>query len=788
MHRHPKDIPAASTAPRSPSAMPRFYAALLQQGRTLLLKSDSVVLTTLAIGIGILTGFGAVAFHYLVEGTHALLEGGADYLVHWFDLDAVTWVNYGIVVLFPAIGALVALGLIRLFARDDHSHGTSAVIEAVALRGGWLPARPLLTKVIAAGIFIGAGGSAGPEDPSVQLGAVAGSQTGRVLRLSSQRVRTLVASGVAGAVAAAFNAPIAGVFFAFEIVIGELSSALFPPVVLAAVAASAIGRWLRGNEPAFRVPQYELANPLVELPTYAVLGILTAFVGVVFIRLLFGLEDVLAKLKLPMLLKGLFIGIGVGVVGLWVPEVLGVGYETIGAVLLGEVLDVRLFVLWLSVKLILTAICLAGIGVGGTFAPSLYLGAMTGALVGVAAHILFPGVPVTAYALVGMGGVLTAVVRAPITAVLLLFELTNDYRIILPIMLCVAASHLIAGHLFKESVYTERLARHGIVLRFGRDLNVMEMVRVGEAMTRQPDVIHANATIREAIDLLNETHHHGMPIVESVGSGPERAYRLLGMVTLSDIARALKNDVDENDLVLSIATTSDLLVVYPDQSLNDALRVFAIRDVGRLPVVDRADPQRLVGILRRPDVLRAYSTALMRRSELERRIRQMQIRSHSGAEVVEMVVEKDSPLAGRTVRSLPLPNKCLLATVQRGHQAQLPHGNTVLQPGDRLTFLVAPEEVRRLETLCSASQTERIDIDMSPRYHRLVIGPEAPAVGKLVRTLELGGVLLVSIERDRHTLIPHGDTIIKAGDKLTLFAEPYDLPPALEALTGSTYA
>lgn len=772
MHHKGKDTSALPASQHERTSLRMLKSLLNREWGSALLSSDAIVLTTLAVGIGILTGFGAVLFHLLLEVTDDVLRVGAALL---FDVSTNGWV----VIIFPAVGALVALGLIWLFARDDHSHGTSAVIEAVALHGGWLPARALLTKVLAAAIFIGSGGSAGPEDPSVQLGAVAGSQTGLRLRLSGQRVRTLVASGVAGAIAAAFNAPIAGVFFAFEIVIGELSAALFPPIVLAAVAAAAIGHWLLGNEPAFYVPAYELTNPLIELPIYAVLGVLTALVGVVFIRLLFGLESLQDKFKPPKLLQGLLVGIGVGLVGLALPEVLGVGYETVGNVLAGQAYDVSHVLLLLVAKLSLTALCIAAIGIGGTFAPSLYLGAMTGALVGMAAHTLFPEVPAPAYALVGMGGVLTAVVRAPITAILLLFEVTNDYRIILPIMLCVAASNLVAGHLFKESIYTERLARRGIVLRYGRDLNVMEMVRVGEAMTKKIDTIEAHASISTAIDLLNATHHHGMPVVDGD--------QLEGMVTISDIARAVEQGMDQSTPVRTIATT-DLLVVYPDQSLNDALRVFAIRDVGRLPVVERANPRRLVGILRRPDVVRAYSTGVMRRSELEERIRRMQIRAHSGAEVVELVVNKHSSLAGRTVRSLPLPKECLLATVTRGTRAQLPRGSTVLQPGDRLTFLASPEAVEHLQLLCVAGQPERVNIDMSPRYHRVIIGPQAPAIGREVQSLQLGGALLVSIERDEHTLIPHGDTVIAVGDMLTLLAEPYDLPPVLEALTGSSWS
>ncbi|MDB5036161.1 MAG: chloride channel protein [Chlorobi bacterium] len=562
-------------------------------------RSDSIILTTLALCVGVIAGFGAHLFHLLLEHTDELLRWSAR---------AVGSGNGGWVVIAPVIGALAALGLIRLFARDDQSHGTSAVIESVALRGGRLPGRALLTKVVAAAVFIGSGGSAGPEDPSVQLGGVAGSKMGQLLRLSEQRTRTLVASGVAGAVAAAFNAPIAGVFFALEVVVGELQAALFPPVVLASVTASAVSRWLNGNTPAFTVPAYGLNSALLELPMYAVLGVLTAIIGVMFIRLVFGIEDLVAKFRLSRLVRGISVGLAVGLVGLWLPDVLGVGYGTVGNVLAGRMIDPLHISLLLFFKLTLTALCIAVIGVGGTFAPSLYLGAMAGSLVGMVAHMMFPGTPPAAYALVGMGGVLVAVVRAPITAVLLLFEITNDYRIILPIMLCVAVSNLIARMLSEESVYTERLARHGIRLRGGIDQNVMERMKVGEAMSKRFDTVNADVSIRTALDLMTAHHYYGLPVIDGD--------LLSGIITTSDIARALENGTSEETPVLAVATR-DPLVAFPDQTLHDVIALFAVRDIRQVPVVERSNLHHVVGMLRRTDVMRSYYAGVVGSGEGE---------------------------------------------------------------------------------------------------------------------------------------------------------------------------
>lgn len=669
-------------------------------------RSDSVVLTALALGIGVLTGLGATGFHLLLEFTDDL----------WRVATATLGLGNGgwLIVLFPVVGTLTALGLIWMFARNDHSHGTSAVIESVALHGGRLPAKALLTKVVSAAIFIGSGGSAGPEDPSVQLGGVAGSKVGQLFRLSEKRTRTLVASGVAGAVAAAFNAPIAGVFFALEVVVGELSAALFPPVVLAAVAAAAISRWLNGNNPAFHVPTYDLGSALIELPLYAVLGGLTALIGVLFIRLLFTVEDAVAKLRLTRIVRGISIGLLIGLVGIWLPDVIGVGYGTVGTILLGQTGGAGHLTLLLIAKLLLTVVCIAVIGVGGTFAPSLYLGATIGAIVGLAAHSLFPGTPAAAFALVGMGGALTAVVRAPITAVLLIFEITNDYRIILPIMLCVAMSNLVSTYLFKESVYTERLTRRGIRLRSGRDQNVLESVLVEDAMTTRYETAAPESSIRETLDRLTRNRLHGLAIVDQKA--------MTGIVTTSDIGRALERGVDPEEPLRSIATT-DLLIAYTDQTLHEAISLFALRDVRQVPVVRREAPRMIIGMLRRSDIVRSYSAGVVRRTEREQ---------------------------------------------QRDHG---PRAEDHLQPA-----------IGSVESVGSGTVP---DSDDSPRYHRLQIDPEMPAVGKVIRELGLpDGVLIVAIERNGTTIVPHGANRIEPLDIVTLFVLPMQYRHVVQGLTG----
>jgi CIC family chloride channel protein len=715
-----------------------------------------VGVVALFIVVGLLTGLGAVLFHVVLQQTGPFLRS----------LDAkyvLPLLGQGSIVLIPVVGALSAAMLIWLFARHDRSQGVSTVMEAVALRGGRLPERPLLAKVLATAVFVSSGGSAGSWTPIVLLGAVVGSQFGRRLRLSDERVRTLVASGVAGATAAAFNAPIAGVFFALEVVIGGLSTNLFALVVLAAVAASAVSQTLLGDQPAFAIPQhYTLINPAVELPLYALLGIPAAIIGVLFIKSIYAVEDYLVGHQHSIWVRAAAIGLVVGFVGLALPEVLGVGYEVIETILDGTDDPTAWLATLLIAKLLLTALSVAGMGIGGTFAPSLFLGAMLGALYGAIVHELVPGytAPPAAYALVAMGAVLTAVVRAPITATLLLFEMTNDYLIMLPLMFCIATTSLVAHRLFPESLDTGRLARRGIVLRFGRDLNIMQLVRIDEAMSRDFPTLPSGSTLREATDLFNAARFRGVPVVD-------QTRWMVGLITSQDVSRALEQGHNDS-LPVDEIMTRDVMVAYPDQTLDDAMRLFAIKDVGRLPVVDRDNPRKLCGLLRRHDLARAYNLGLLKRTEIEQRVQQMKLHSHSGAEVVELEIDGESPLAGQSVGAIELPQDSLVVTIRRDQQSLLPRADMTIQPGDRLVCLAAPSVVNQLETRVRVKHAGPEE----PHYFKATVAPGSSVAGRPVKEIDLPrGALLVAIQRDHQRLLPHGDTVLQPNDEVTFFVE-----------------
>lgn len=646
--------------------------------------------TSLLVGIG--AGLGAVVFRWLIDAVYKLGYEGLGVLGDYR------------LVLVPALGGLIVGPLIYFLAREAKGHGVPEVMEAVALRGGRIRPIVVVIKSLASSITIGSGGSVGREGPIVQIGSALGSTLGQILHMSDERIRNLVACGAAGGIAATFNAPIAGVIFALEVILGEFSVRYFSTVVISSVTASVIGRIAFGDAPAFAVPGYAMVSPWALL-FYSVMGALAALVAVAFTRILYLFEDLFDAWKgFPEYLKtpigGALLGIG-GLffvranlnLGLGVPgqpvAFFGVGYEAMEWALLGRG-TVPLLLALMAIKILSTSLTIGSGGSGGVFAPSLFIGSMFGGAFGHVVHSWFPTVTATpgAFALVGMAAVFAAAARAPITAVLILFEMTDDYRIILPLMLATVISTVLAEHVSGDSIYTFKLSRRGIRLERGRDIDVMQGVLVGEAMTTDVDTVSIDMSLGELDLAFAETHHHGFPALDENGE-------LFGVVTLQDLARARERERWEGRQVRDIATRS-MLTVYADEPMWVALKRLGTRDVGRLPVVDRQNPRRLLGLIRRSDIVRAYRVGIGRRLDLHERADKLRLGKLTGTEFVELTVESGSPLVGRPVRDLPLPDGCLLTTARRGDKVVLLRGDTVIQQGDRIVALADPACVQKL--------------------------------------------------------------------------------------------
>src|SRR5210317_106521 len=419
--------------------------------------NEHTIMAALAVAVGLAGGFGAVGFRYLINFFQTLAYGSSDELLH-----VVLALPWYLKVWVPAAGGLVVGPLVYFFAREAKGHGVPEVMEAVALKGGVIRKRVVIVKSLASAISISTGGSVGREGPIVQIGSAIGSTLGQILNVSAERMRTLVGCGAAAGIAATFNAPIAGSMFALEVILGEFGLATFSPIVISSVVATAVSRAFLGDIPAFIVPAYELVS-VWEFPMYMVLGLFCAVVGVSFTKILYKVEDLFDDFKFPEYLKAIIGGVILGAGGLFFPEILGVGYGGIDLAL-GQQLAWYLLLLLIVVKVMATSITIGSGGSGGIFAPSLFLGAMAGGFFGAVVHQLFPTVTASpgAYSIVGMGALVSATTHGPLSAMLILFEMTGNYKIILPLMLSCILATIFAGQLMKDSIYTLKLARRGI--------------------------------------------------------------------------------------------------------------------------------------------------------------------------------------------------------------------------------------------------------------------------------------------------------------------------------------
>jgi CIC family chloride channel protein len=593
-------------------------------------------------------------------------------------------------------GLLVGL-VVAFWVGTERYHGVAGIVESVALAGGRLRYRRVPAKTLAAALAIGCGASVGPEDPSVQIGASLGSMFGQWFHLSDERVRVLVAAGAAAGIAAAFNAPIAAVFFSLEIILGEIGGGALGAVLLAAVTSAAFTQAVTGPQPAFAVPIYPYHSAL-ELPLYLVLGLLCGPVAALYVRLLYALQDLFHSWHAPRWLKPAAAGLVVGTAGIWLPQVQGVGYETIGAILNNEFTAVWLLFALSAAKLLLTPVSIGGGFLGGVFAPSLFIGAMLGGGYGALVARLAPGLGIlpASYAMAGMAAVLAGAVHAPLTAILLPFEMTNDYRVILPLMFAVTISLLVSQRLQHDSVYGLGLARKGIRIQRGRDVEVLEGITVGEVMETEFATLDEHASLDSAANQLMQLRSHGLPVVDATR-------RLAGILTVQDIERAQTGDGSTPQTV-GEACTRDVLVAYADESMGAALARMSTRDIGRLPVVDRGDPTRLIGLLRRVNVIRAYDVALTRRAALRHQAHQLRLGAVAGIEVVEFAVEVGSPIAGLRISQVTWPRDSMVATLRRGRRLLIPHGDTLLQPGDVLAVVVEDASVPAVVALCRTAE------------------------------------------------------------------------------------
>lgn len=566
--------------------------------------SQTNFLILLSLIVGTATALGAYAFRLLIDYFNHLFFGMTDQIL----TTSVAGDLFGGIQwwlpLIPMAGGLLVGPIVYKFASEAKGHGVPEVMNAVARLGGIIRPRVAAAKTVASAICIGSGGSAGREGPIIQIGSAIGSTIGQWFRLSGSRVKVLVGSGAAAGIAAVFNAPIAGVIFALEIILGDFAVKTFSPVLLSAVVSSLITWSLVGNYPAFTVPGYELVSAW-EVLLYVIMAVCIGGVAVGFTRMLDWTESFFDRLRMSNMLKPALGGLLLGCIAIVYPQVLADGYQTISLTLHGQ-LDVWLLVVLIAMKLLATCFTLGSGNSGGIFAPSLFIGAVAGGAFGFLVNYLFPGSTATpgAYALVGMAGMVAGATHAPITAMLIIFEMTRDYRIILPLMVTVVISTLIAGRLFPHSIYTVKLFKRGIDLRGGKDVNVLRSHRVREVMDTRFETI---PTAMSLVDIFRrlEASKESYFVVE------DRAGDIRGVISFQDLRAHLSQHELDNLVVAADLVAPGTVTLFDDDDLTSAHDIFGQRDYALIPVVTRAAPRKVIGVVRREELFDYYNKQLI---------------------------------------------------------------------------------------------------------------------------------------------------------------------------------
>ena len=654
---------------------------------------EGLLLLILSIIVGATTGLASVFFVKLIfaiqDFSFGSVAGMVPFLGKW------------IYVLVPILGGLL-VGPLILFAQEAKGHGVPEVMQALILRGGRIRARVAVAKIAASSLCIGTGGSAGREGPIIQIGAALGSTMGQVLHLSDERIRNLVACGAAAGIAATFSAPIAGVAFAIEVLMCGLQMRAFGNVVIAAVAASVVSRNLVGFQFAFQVPAYNL-NSSLEIVLYLILGLTAALIGIMFIRMLNLAENVFDRWKFPQLFKPAVGGLLLGLVGLAymhlpgltfptgavahgggvdtpIPHIYGSGFPFIQAAIQGHT-PFWILVALVFLKPLATSLTLGSGNSGGVFAPSLFIGAMLGGAMGHLFEWWFPniGLNTGAFALVGMAALFSATARAPLTAMLIVFEMSNDYFMILPLMVAGISASYFSQWLHPESIYTLKLAKRGVRFSEGRDLDIMQGVKVSEVMRSKPVTIHKDAGFAELMALFQETNLLGFPVLADDN-------KLWGIVTLQDVHR-LESDENFRSAGFKVAdlAVENPITVFPDEPIWAAIQKMSPRDLARLPVISRNGDNSLCGIISRSDILRAYDLGVVRKQRGQVALQQVELRKQKENGFAEFVLHDENSCNNARIKDLHLPTTVNMVSIKRRGRIIIPRGDTTLQTGDVIT-------------------------------------------------------------------------------------------------------
>lgn len=623
---------------------------------------------------GIVGGLGAVLFRWMIKAVHQVLIG-----------DILSKGPLPLLMIGPAIGLLIVSLITHYGAKEVKGHGVPQILEALALRGGKIRPRVGIFGIIAPAVTIGSGGSVGREGPIALIGAAFGSTVGQILSLPEKYISLLLAAGSAAGIGATFNAPIAGGFFGLEIVLGSYQIGAIVPVFLAAVTGTTVFDAIMGGKAVLATPPYHVINHFALLFMIG-LGLIMAMVGLLYTKGLTASEDFFSRLSLPFWAKALLGGVSVGIMGLFVPQILGVGYATMHLALTNQIVWGGLAVLF-AFKYLATLITIGAGGSGGVFAPSLFLGGMVGGAFGNLLYHISPSLAPhpSIYAIAGMAALFAASAQAPFVAITILLEITGDYHLTAPVMASAAVSYLTYNFFTRDSMYTVKLRRRGIKILRGDDIRPMAAISVLSAMQPLGDAISPTETIQEAWHKMARLNRGFLPVIS-------RSQGLDGIVTMRDIVASMQHGDRKNHTVASIIQPLPK-PVGDNASLDEAIRYLSIYDVEVLPVQD-AKTHHIVGLITRSGVLKAYNASAVHAVDTSHQVETLK-RTSEDSVFVEMEIPDSSPMMGRPLKDLHLCADALIVSVTRQQGVVIPHGNFALKSGDRLLVYIAPAAHRQ---------------------------------------------------------------------------------------------
>jgi len=670
---------------------------ILKKISSLLIKiktSDHAFMIVIPIIIGLLGGLGAVFLRFLIHFFQDIFWGEWGNSLSWFRT-----------ILVPAGGAFFVGLIIYFFSKEAKGHGVPEVMEAISLKNSIIRPRVVLSKAVASSITIASGGSVGREGPIIQIGSSIGSTIGQIFKLSRKRMETFVACGAAAGIAAAFNAPIAGAMFSVEILLGDFSVSQFTPIVISSVSATVVSRMFYGNYPAFVVPEYDLVHP-VELLPYAVLGVVAGFVAILFVKILYFLEDRFDSLKVPDFYKTTIGGFLIGIIGIFFPQIFGVGYKAMDLALLGK-MSVWLLLALIFLKIIASSITLGSGSSGGVFAPSLFIGAMTGGFFGNILHNILPKMTAGpgAYALVAMSAVVGASTHAPITAILIIFEMTSDYKIILPLMIATTISSFLATKLQKGSIYTLKLMKRGINIHQGKEINILKSMQVKDFMRSSIEIISPETTLEQTINKFVNSEHSFFYLTDSKGKITDK----ISQTELSAIATEYENLKDI--CVAQDIATPNLVTVNENDHLDCVMKEFAKENIGEIPVVSHQNQKNILGTIWRIDVIAAYNKEILKR-DLAGEISHLVAASQRSplVEITDglylMEIETPASFVGKKIKEVEVRKKYHvdIMLIKRRKSAKkpltkIPDADYTFKPDDNLLILGEKKKVEFLSKL-----------------------------------------------------------------------------------------